>query len=126
METYFSLMPLATVLVSLLATILIVASSRWPNLREAWTILAAVAKFGITLSMLPSVLNGHYPEVTLFAISPGISLALKVDSLGIIFGLSASALWILTSFFSIGYVRGIPEHKQTRYFTSFAICLSAM
>jgi len=71
------------------------------------------------------VLQGQYPEVTLFAISPGISLALRVDSLGIIFALSASALWILTSFFSIGYVRGVPEHKQTRYFASFAVCLSA-
>lgn len=124
-ETFFSLMPLAAVLVSLLAAILIVVSDRRPNVREAWTILAAIAKFGIVLSMLPPVLQGRYPEVTLFAISPGIALALRVDSLGIIYGLSASALWILTSFFSIGYVRGISEHKQTRYFASFAICLSA-
>lgn len=125
METYFSLMPLVAVLVSLLAAILIVLSSRWPNVRESWTIIAALAKFAITLSMLPSVLAGKYPEVSLFTISPGISLALRVDSAGIIFGLSASALWILTSFFSIGYVRGLSEHKQTRYFASFAVCLSA-
>jgi len=75
--------------------------------------------------MLPLVLQGKSPAITLFDISPGISLALKVDSLGIIFGLSASFLWILTTFFSMGYVRSIPEHKQTRYFASFAICLSA-
>ncbi len=125
METYFSLMPLMAVLVSLLATVLIVLSSRWPNVRETWTIMAAVAMLGMTLSMLPDVLNGNYPEVTLFAISPGVFLALRVDSLGIIFALSASALWILTSFFSIGYMRGLSEHKQTRYFASFAVCLSA-
>ncbi len=125
METYFSLMPLAAVLVSLLAAILIVLSSRWRNVRESFTIMAALAKFAITLSMLPNVLAGKYPEMTLFTISPGISLALRVDSAGIIFGLSASALWILTSFFSIGYVRGLSEHKQTRYFASFAVCLSA-
>ncbi|MFC2067083.1 proton-conducting transporter membrane subunit [Chloroflexota bacterium] len=125
METYYSLMPLLAVLVSLLAAILIILSNRRPNVRESWTIIAAFAKFAIILSMLPDVLHGKYPEVTLFAISPGISLALKVDSLGILFGLSASALWILTSFFSIGYVRGLSEHKQTRYFASFAVCLSA-
>lgn len=125
METYYSLKPLLAVLVSLLATVLIVIPGQRPNVRESWTIMAAIAKFGIVLSMLPSVLQGSYPEITLFAISPGISLALKVDSLGIIFGLSASLLWILTSFFSIGYVRGVPEHKQTRYFASFAVCLSA-
>lgn len=124
METYFSLKPLIAVLISLIAAILIIFSRR-PNLRESWTILAAAVKFIITLSMLPDVLQGRCPEINLFTISPGISLALRVDSLGIIFGLSASALWLLTSFFSIGYVRGLSEHKQSRYFASFAVCLSA-
>ena len=125
METYFSLKPLLAILVSLVAVALIVIPNQRPNVRESWTIMAAIAKFAIVFSMLPSVLQGSYPEITLFTISPGISLALRVDSLGLIFGLSASLLWILTSFFSIGYVRGVPEHKQTRYFASFAICLSA-
>jgi multicomponent Na+:H+ antiporter subunit D len=125
METFFSLKPLLAVLVSLLATFLIVIPRQRSNVRESWTILAAVAKFAIIFSMLPAVLQGSYPAINLFTISPGISLALKVDSLGILFGLSASALWILTSFYSIGYVRGVPEHKQTRYFASFAVCLSA-
>ncbi len=124
METFFSLKPLMAVLVSLLAAILIVVSGR-PNLRESWTVVAAVVKFTLALSMLPDVLQGKYPEVSLLNISPGISLALRADSLGIIFGLSASALWVLTSFFSIGYVRGLSEHNQTRYFASFAVCLSA-
>lgn len=124
-ETYISSIPLIAVLVSLVAAGLIVLSGRWPNLRESWTIIAAFAKFAIALSMLPSVLAGRYPEITLFTISPGISLALRVDSAGLIFGLIASLLWIFTSFYSIGYVRGLSEHKQTRYFACFAICLSA-
>jgi multicomponent Na+:H+ antiporter subunit D len=125
METVYSLKPLLAVLVSLVAIVLIVIPNQRPNVRESWTIIAAVAKFAIVASMLPIVLQGKFPAITLFTISPGISLALKVDSLGIIFGLSASMLWILTSFFSIGYVRGVSEHKQTRYFASFAVCLSA-
>ncbi len=125
METYYSLKPILAILVSLVAVVLILIPNQRPNVRESWTIIASLAKFAIVASMLPSVLQGNYPAITLFTISPGISLALRVDSLGIIFGLSASALWILTSFFSIGYVRGVPEHKQTRYFASFAVCLSA-
>lgn len=125
METFFSLMPLAAVMVSLLAAVLIVLSGQRPNLRESWTILAAMAKFAITLSMLPTVLAGRYPEITLLEVSPGVALALRVDPLGIAFGLSASLLWILTSFYSIGYMRGMQEQKQTRYFASFALCLSA-
>ena len=125
METVYSLKPLLAVLVSLVAVVFIVIPNQRPNVRESWTIMAALAKFALVASMLPIVLQGKSLAITLFSISPGISLALKVDSLGIIFGLSASFLWILTSVFSIGYVRGVPEHKQTRYFASFAICLSA-
>ena len=125
METIYSIKPIAAVLVSLVAVIFIVLFRNRPNIRESATIAAAIAKFGIVLSMLPAVISGIYPAIDLFAIAPGISLAFKVDSLGIMFALSASALWVLTSFYSIGYVRGMAEHKQTRYFGSFAVCLSA-
>jgi len=124
-ESYFSSAPLAAVLVSLIAAVLISLSSRRPNLRETWTIVAALCKFAVVSSMIPAVLNGLQPEVTLFDMAPGISLALKVDPLGLSFALSASLLWIFTSFYSIGYMRALKEHDQTRYFASFAVCLSA-
>jgi multicomponent Na+:H+ antiporter subunit D len=124
-ENYLPLAPLAAVLISLVAAILILLSSRRPNLRETWTILAALCKFAVVSSMLPAVLSGLHPEITLFDIAPGVSLALKADPLGLSFALSASLLWILTSFYSIGYMRALKEHNQTRYFASFAVCLSA-
>lgn len=125
MESYLDLKPLAVILISPLAAALILFSGKKPNLRETWTIVAALIKFVLTLSMLPAVLAGRSPEITLLDLSPGVSLALRVDPLGLIFGLSASLLWILTSFYSIGYMRSLKEHKQTRYFASFAVCLSA-
>jgi multicomponent Na+:H+ antiporter subunit D len=124
-ESYFSFTPLLAVLVSPAAAILILLSSQKPNLRETWTVIAAVGKFALVSSMVAPVLAGHYPAVTLFDIAPGISLALKADPLGVSFALSASLLWIFTSFYSIGYMRALKEHSQTRYFASFAICLSA-
>ena len=117
--------PLLAVLVSLAAVPAILLSARRPNLREFWTIGAAVVKFGLVLSLLPEVLRGRTVVVRLLEISPGIDLALKADAFGLFFALIASGLWILTSFYSIGYVRGLGEHKQTRYFASFAVCLSA-
>lgn len=125
METYFSIIPLLAVLVSLLAAVLILVSARRPNVRELWTIGSALAKFGLVVSMLPCVLANKSPEIVLFDISPGISLALRVDTAGLIFALSASLLWIACSFFSIGYMRGLSEKKQTRYYASFAVCMSA-
>ncbi|MGH7846462.1 MAG: proton-conducting transporter membrane subunit [Candidatus Binatia bacterium] len=124
-ESYFSLAPLLAVLISLFAAVLILLSSRRPNVREAWTILAALCKFAVVSSMVPAVLSGLYPEIRLFEIVPGISLALKADPLGLSFALSAALLWIFTSFYSIGYMRALEEHNQTRYFASFAVCLSA-
>ena len=123
--TYDSLVPLFAVAVSLLAVPLILASSHRPRLRETWTIGAAVAKFLLVLSLLPKVLDGQIPVTRLGEIVPGVELALRVDALGIVFALVASSLWILTSWYSIGYVAGVKEQKQTRYFASFAVCLSA-
>jgi multicomponent Na+:H+ antiporter subunit D len=113
------------ILVSLTAAALILITGRRPNLRETWTLLAAGAKFLIILSMAPSILKGQVMEYTMLALSPGISLQLRVDAFGLFFGLLASGLWIATSFYSIGYMRGLNEHSQTRYFFCFAVALSS-
>jgi multicomponent Na+:H+ antiporter subunit D len=125
MDTLVSIGPLAAMAVSLVAAGFIVLFGDRPNLRESFTIVAALAKFAIVFSLLPTVLAGQTIQVTILEISPGIALALRADSLGMLFALSASLFWILTSFYSIGYMRGLDEHKQTRYFSSFAVCMSA-
>jgi multicomponent Na+:H+ antiporter subunit D len=125
MEVVHSVRPALAILVSLVASFLILRSDRRPNLREFWTLLAAFIKFGIVLSLLPTVLDGKVIEFTFLEILPGLPLMLRVDSFGLYFALIASGLWILTSLYSIGYMRGLNEHAQTRYFFSFALCLSA-
>jgi len=120
-----TLVPIFAVLVSLLAVPFILFSTGKPNLREFWTILAAVIKFGLVLTLLPSALRGESVEITLVEIAPGIPLLLNADPFGVFFAVIASGLWIFTSFYSIGYMRGAGEKKQTRYFASFAVCLSA-
>lgn len=120
-----SVRPALAILASLLAVPLIVASAHRPNLREAWSLLAAGIKAALVLSMLPAVLAGELLACPLWEISPGIELALRVDALGLVFAMVASTLWVLTSVYSIGYVRGAHEHQQTRYFASFALCLAA-
>lgn len=117
--------PLLAVLVSLIAVVPIMLSSKKPNLREFWTILAAVIKFGLVLLLLPGAIEGKSVQLHLMDLAPGIPLALNADPMGVYFAVIASGLWIFTSFYSIGYVRGAGEHKQTRYFASFAVCLSA-
>jgi len=125
MTTITSIKPLLAVLVSLIAVIPIAASGRKPNLREGWTLLAGIIKFGLVVSMLPQVLHGNIIQYSVFEVYPGLTIKLRVDAMGMLFALVASSLWIATSAYSIGYMRGLAEHSQTRYFCFFAVALSA-
>lgn len=124
METIVSIKPLLAVLVSLMV-VPILASSRAPNVREAWTFLAAGVKFLIVLSMLPTILKGTEIVYTIAEFVPGAAIQFRVDAFGMLFALVSSSLWIITTTYSIGYMRALKEHSQTRYFVFFAIALSA-
>jgi len=125
METIVSGKPLIAIGVSLFAPLLIILFHGRENLREASTLLAALVKFSVILSMAPIVLQGKEITYTLLEILPGISLGFRVDAFGMLFALVSSCLWIVTSAYSIGYMRGLDEHSQTRYFCYFALALSA-
>lgn len=124
METIIDIRPLLAVLVSAVGALFIIAASKRPNVREFWSVAAGVLKLAIVVSMVPVVLDGKTIEYTLFYLLPGIDIKFKVDKFGILFALGASFLWILTSFYSIGYMRSLNEHAQTRYFACFAVALS--
>ena len=125
MEIVQSQLPVYACLASLLAVIPILALRKQPNLRESATIVAGILKFALVLAMLPGVLAGKVYEFTFLEIVHGIPLAFRVDNIGMIFALVASSLWILTSFYAIGYMRTAKEAGQTRFFCFFAISLSA-
>ena len=118
--------PLLAVLVPALGALLIACTGeRRANLREFWSVAAGVSMFALVASMIPEVLAGGRPECVLFRLLPGIELAFRVDAFGLLFASGASLLWILTSFYSIGYMRSLKEHAQTRYFACFALALAA-
>ncbi|HIE32291.1 MAG TPA: monovalent cation/H+ antiporter subunit D family protein, partial [Methanosarcinales archaeon] len=120
-----SMTPLFAVLVSMVASVLILASGKYPNLREGWTFIAAFIKFGLVISMLPLILNGNVVTYTVLEMLPDLPIAFKVDAFGMLFAITASFLWIFVSSCSIGYMRSLNEHAQTRYYFCFAIALSS-
>lgn len=126
MQTVYSITPSLAVLVSLIASVLItLTGERNKNLREFWTLLASVVKFSLVLSMLPPVLEGKVIVQEIYRVTSTMSISFKIDALGMLFALTASFLWILTSIYAIGYMRGNHEKNQTRFFACFAIALSA-
>lgn len=121
--TVISMKPLFAVAVGAVASMLILLSRRNANLREFWSLLAGVVKFLIVASMIPAVLAGALPEYTLVEFFHGASIKFRVDAMGLMFATTASFLWILTSVYSIGYMRSTNEHAQTRYYACFAVAM---
>jgi multicomponent Na+:H+ antiporter subunit D len=113
------------VFVPLLGSIGIGLLDKYPNPREAVTLSLAAALLLLVISLVPYVTAGFQPRVQLLEVMPGLALALEVEPLGLLFALIASGLWIVTSVYSIGYMRGNQESHQTRYYICFAIALSA-
>jgi len=124
--TVFSVKPLLAILVSAVGALGIARTGeRRANLRESWSVAAGILQFAIVASMIPDVLAGRSPQIVVSRILPGIEFGFRVDAFGLLFGLGASLLWIATSFYSIGYMRSLREHAQTRYFACFALALTA-
>ena len=96
-----------------------------PNLREAATAITSIALIFVVWSLLPEVMDGGRPAIEVSQLMPGISIAFKVEPLGMLFAALASGLWLINSIYSVGYMRGNKEKNQTRFFACFALALSA-
>ena len=125
METIISIKPLLAVLVTLFVVPVLISSSSRPNVRESWIFIAGIVKLVLVLSMLPAILAGKQIVLTLFEFVPGAAIAFRVDGLGMLFAIVAASLYIVTSLYSIGYMRGLKEHGQTRFVSFFALAISA-
>lgn len=98
---------------------------RRPNLREAATLATAAALFANVLTLLGPVAAGATPQLFVLEMLPGVPLAFRVEPLGMLFALVASGLWIVSSIYSIGYMRANDEAHQTRFYMCFALSLAA-
>ena len=116
---------LLALLVPMVGALLIWLTGSQPNLRETVTLVTAVALFALVLSVLPHVVAGGRPQVTIVQMFPGLSLAFTAEPLGAAFAAVASLLWIVTSLYSIGYMRGHHEEHQTRFYAFFALALAS-
>jgi multicomponent Na+:H+ antiporter subunit D len=107
------------------ASIPIALTGRFPNLRETVTLITALVVFVLVASAVPGVLAGDRPELTLTEFLPGLALQFRLEPLGMIFALVASFLWLITSIYSIGYMRGHDEQHQTRFYVCFALAIAS-
>ena len=119
-ESVRILLPIA---VTLIAPLFIWILRRDIYKREAVSLVGGAVTFLCVLSFVPAVLDGRIMTYKVFTIMEGISVTFAVDGLGIIFALVASFLWIFATSYNIGYMRGLNEHAQTRYYFCFAVAI---
>src|SRR5690554_1081702 len=113
-----------TLLVPLLGSIGIWLSGRVsPNLRETVTLVTAIALFAAVTRVLVGFNAGEVIGVELIELFPGLGLAFHTEPLSILFAMIASGLWIVTSIYAAGYMRGTQEPNQTRFYVCFAVAL---
>ena len=118
--------PLIAMLAPMVALAAIVwAGEKRKNLREIFTLVAGVVQASVVLSLLPLVLAGNVVEFHIWQIFTNVPMLLRVDGFGLTFAAVASVLWVATSLYAIGYMRGLHEHAQTRFYSFFAISLCA-
>jgi multicomponent Na+:H+ antiporter subunit D len=114
-----------TIAVPLAGAVLILLLDRRPNPREAVTLVSASMLFYLVARLWLAIQAGERPALVLVETLPGLPLALAVEPLGLLFALVASSLWIVTSLYSIGYMRAHHEKHQTRFYASFAVALAS-
>lgn len=111
--------------IPLIGALAILCLTSRPHLREATTLLSAGSLLFVVGLILQDILDGQIHDVTLLQFVPGLSLAFKVEPLGMMFALLASSLWVINSVYSIGYVRRNVLPRQTFFYSWFAVSLSA-
>ena len=105
---------------------LIALLRRSPNAREAASLVTAGALFAVVFRIYGAVNGGDRPGIVLAEPIPGIPIALEAEPLGVLFALIASFLWIVTTIYSIGYMRGHHEKNQTRFYLFFAVAIASV
>ncbi|WP_455218615.1 complex I subunit 5 family protein [Kaarinaea lacus] len=114
-----------SILLPLIASVLIVFADKHPNLRETVTLVTASLVAILVVMLAFRLQAGEISELHLLEVVPGITLSLNIEPLGMLFALVAGTLWLVTSIYAIGYMRGHHEKNQTRFYAAFAIAISS-
>lgn len=112
-------------IIPLITAVGVLLCHKKPNVRETVTIIGGISLLFVVANL---ALTYDFKEpVTLTLLEPfaGLSLALRLEPLGLVFALVAGFLWPVTSLYAIGYMRAHHEQNQTRFYTAFAISIFA-
>ena len=114
---------LIALLIPLIGTLGVMFKGDNENVREGISSFSSILLLFVVGSMVPDVLSGKTLTFHMFTILPGVTVTLRADPMSMIFAIVASSLWTIAVFYSLGYMRGLKEHAQTRFNACFALAI---
>ena len=114
------------VTIPFLATLAIFFTRHNPNLREGISIATSLLLIYFTAILYQGLTLATSINVFWWELLPSLSISFAVEPLGMLFALIASFLWLVTTCYSIGYMRSHQEKNQTRFYICFAIAIGAV
>ena len=115
-----------SILLPVLATLGIVATGKRPNLREGVTITTSLIVLYFVVNLYHGLLSGEVITASWGELLPGLAVSFSIEPLGMLFALIAAFLWLVTTIYAIGYMRGHNEENQTRFYACFAIAIGSV
>ncbi|SHG85491.1 monovalent cation/H+ antiporter subunit D family protein [Ferrimonas marina] len=114
-----------TLLLPLLVMVGIALCRRNPDARDAITLVGASVQLILMLQLYQGYMAGDSASLVWFELLPGLAMSFELEPLGVLFALIIGFLWLITSLYAIGYMRGNGESHQTRFYMLFALAISA-
>ncbi len=116
---------LGAIALPLIAATLVLLTGRYPNLRETVSIGAGFLLAAITMLLWSNLSAARLVTVVVAEPLPGLSIAFRLDDLGMLFMLIAGFLWPVTTVYAMGYMRAHHEERQTAFYAWFAIAIAS-
>lgn len=125
MQNYNSLLPVIVPFIALIATPFMIIFKDHKYVKEIISLLSAFLMFYLVLEIGQEYLLERTFYIDLIRITPTITISFRTDSASILFAGIASFLWFVTTFYSIGYLKGLNDKRETSFYVFFALTLFA-
>jgi multicomponent Na+:H+ antiporter subunit D len=94
-------------------------------LREWLSWASSIVFFLAVMGLLGAFLAGESVNQTVWEIMPGLSIAFRLEPVGMLFAAMSSTLWLLATPYAIGYMNAKGYSNLGRFFACYAIALGA-
>ena len=102
----------------------VLATRKTPGLRNTVLVLFGLVNLFLVVMLFAG--RAHHDSISvLFQTLPGLSIAFHIEPLGLIFALTSSVLWPITSIYAIGYLNAGNDAHQTRFHALFCVAIGS-